>query len=526
MRIKNILLIAFVLPLFITSCDNYLDELPDNRTTVDTKLEIQKLLVSAYPGSSPAMIAELSSDNIDDQGATNPYTELLIEEAAYWQDMTVVNQSDDSKAVWESAYFAIAHANQALEAIEEIGDSEDLSAEKGEALITRAYGHFILVNVFCKHYNETTSGTDLGIPYLEEPETTLNPQYDRGTVEDVYEKINDDIEAAIPLIDDSIYDVPAYHFTTRAANAFAARFNLYYGKWDKAITYANAVLGTSPESLLRSWSDLGTVTRDITAVTNAYIEDTSNLLTQAHGSNLGIYFGAYYSGSRMSHSRKIADEQTLFAPTVFSPDGIIAAANSTELEYAAFVYTATNLDKSLHYKIPYRFEYTDVVAGIGFRRTVLVPFTTDETLLVRAEAYIMSGLNEQAIADINLWTNNFYNIPTTVTVDQVDDFYNAMAYSSIDDITQKKELNPGFDLTTGSTQENMIHYVLQCRRLLTLHEGLRWYDIKRYGIAVPRYQIQTNGNFIENSFLTANDERKAIQIPQDVISAGMTANPR
>ncbi|WP_406629940.1 RagB/SusD family nutrient uptake outer membrane protein, partial [Ornithobacterium rhinotracheale] len=47
----------------------------------------------------------------------------------------------------------------------------DLSAQKGEALIARAYSHFILVNLFGKHYNTQTSDTDLGVVYMERPET-------------------------------------------------------------------------------------------------------------------------------------------------------------------------------------------------------------------------------------------------------------------------------------------------------------------------------------------------------------------
>lgn len=48
-----------------------------------------------------------------------------------------------------------------------MGSPESLNGQKGEALLTRAYHHFMLVNVFCKHYSEQTSATDLGIPYME-----------------------------------------------------------------------------------------------------------------------------------------------------------------------------------------------------------------------------------------------------------------------------------------------------------------------------------------------------------------------
>jgi len=62
--------------------------------------------------------------------------------------------------------------------------------------------------------------------------------------------------------------------------------------------------------------------------------------------------------------------------------------------------------------------------------------------------------------------------------------------------------------------------------LLTLHEGLRWQDIKRYGMIIYRRQI-TNGKVTAvTDTLTVNDPRRAIQLPQNVIAAGMQENPR
>ncbi|MGY0426276.1 MAG: RagB/SusD family nutrient uptake outer membrane protein, partial [Polaribacter sp.] len=514
-----ILFFTLLLSLFLTSCNEFLDDLPDNRTEIDSKVKIQKLLVSAYATTSFALLTELSSDNIDDQGTTNPNTNRLFEQMSYWKDVTETD-NDDLKSLWESNYYAIAHANEALKAIEDLGSPASLSAQKGEALLTRAYAHFILVNVFSLNYNDKTSATDLGIPYLERPETKLSPKYKRGTVKEVYEKINKDIEEGLPLIRDDVYDVAAYHFNVKASYAFAARFNLYYEKWNKAKEYATVVLGGDPASLLRNWKALARLPREPFAVTNAYIDDSSNLLTQAYGSNLGVVFGGYSYGSRFNHSRKIANEQTLFAPSPWSANGIDEAS----FNFRPFVYSGNNLDKTLFYKIPYRFEVTDAVAGIGFSRTVLVPFTTDETLLVRAEANIMLGSNDLALTDINTWSNNFYADDSSVTLKEVTDFYNAMAFSSDEEITQKKKLNPKFTITPG-VQESMIDYVLQCRRILTLHEGLRWFDIKRYGIEVTRHQI-VSGESKPNGILKVNDLRRALQIPKDVITAGLTPNPR
>ena len=67
---------------------------------------------------------------------------------------------------------------------------------------------------------------DRGIPYIKEPETSVNPQYSRGTVAEVYQNIAADLEEGLPLIDDNIYSRVKYHFNKKAAYAFAARFYL------------------------------------------------------------------------------------------------------------------------------------------------------------------------------------------------------------------------------------------------------------------------------------------------------------
>ena len=92
------------------------------------------------------------------------------------------NQQDSPEFYWDSCYHAIAAANQALETISKAPNPDDYSAQKGEALVARAYAHFMLVNFFSKFYDSTTASTDPGIPYVTEPETVFIKQYDRKTV--------------------------------------------------------------------------------------------------------------------------------------------------------------------------------------------------------------------------------------------------------------------------------------------------------------------------------------------------------
>ena len=84
----------------------------------------------------------------------------------------------------------------------------------------------------------------------------------------------------------------------------------------------------------------------------------------------------------------------------------------------------------------------------------------------------------------------------------------------------------GFTLESD-TQEPMIQTILQLRRLVTMHEGLRMQDVKRYGMTIYRIRLNKS-NELEavTDTMDANDPRSAIQLPVEVLSAGMQANPR
>ena len=204
---NRILYIALSATVAFSSCDDFLDKMPDNRAEIDSESKVTSILVSAYPTITPAMMLEMSSDNAMDNGSRYTVESQEQEDAYLWNDIKVTG-NDAPKSFWDACYGAIAAANQALAAIEEMGNPANLQAQRGEALLCRAYGHFQLANVFCLAYNPETADKDMGIPYSIAPETQVKPDYTRGTMKELYEKINDDIEEGLLLINDEIFSVP------------------------------------------------------------------------------------------------------------------------------------------------------------------------------------------------------------------------------------------------------------------------------------------------------------------------------
>ena len=530
----NILYIAALTLVLgaMTGC-NFLDKNPDMRASIDTKEKVRLLLVSAYTNANAGVICEFSSDNVidnnspDDTGHANSLLALskMYDEIFAWQPVVSSGQQDSPKYIWDGCYSAIAACNQALKAIEELeAQGINMDAERGEALISRAYHHFLLATVFCQTYkDEMLSRQDSGIHYMKAPETTVKPVYYRGTVTETYKAIQEDIEAALPLVSDEYYAVPRYHFNVKAAHAFAARFYLYTRQWDKALQEANYVLTTDDAATLGMLFD-ATYAKvectDIQTEMNAWIDAKSpaNLLIYTTMSQAS--YTVFTSYGRYQFNREPRDFTTSGAGPCWSG------------RFPGFsVWTASGGEYgSLLAWFYYLFEYTDKVNGYGYIHGVTRAFTTNETLLCRAEAKAQLNDLTGAVNDLRMWAqsynvndnNKMQTLPNgdvDLTLAKIKSFYAKGGNVNLVPVLHNTDISSNWVLSED--QERVIDCVLHFRRLESIHTGLRWHDIKRYGIEITHAQ-GTN----PASTLIWNDDRRAIQLPKKVIIAGMSANPR
>ena len=510
------------LGLTLTSCDDWLDKLPDNRMELQTPSDVSSLLVSAYPSAHPAYLLEMYSDNTDE--CVNPsWSEASRFQAqAYkWEDITETGEDESPQELWNKHYIAIASANAAIDLIEGKGSPAEYSEQLGEALLCRAYAMFQLSTVFCKAYNPATASTDLGLPYPTHPEKVVGTVYTRGTMEDLYGQIDKDLQRGLPLVS-SNYSKPKFHFNTEAAKAFAARFYLYKGDFAKAITYATEVLGADPTAKARDWAAYSALNMNQQIRPEAWVsaDEKCNFLLQTVYSEWGAISGPYRLGDKYAHSYRITYDEDI------ASKGPFGAANST---FKQRVWSNTALAKLFHRKVPYEFEYTDLQAGIGYAHAEYAVFTTEQLLLERAEAYALSGELQKAVDDYNTIMKIYQNYPKKFTLKQIVDFYNGVDYYTPKKATVKKHfVKPVYTIDAeGSDQEALLQAILHLRRIMEVGEGYRMQDVKRYGMVI--YRRQTNTSFTISAVtdsLTVDDPRRAIQLPQDVITSGLEPNDR
>jgi hypothetical protein len=98
-------------------------------------------------------------------------------------------------------------------------------------------------------------------------------------------------------------------------------------------------------------------------------------------------------------------------------------------------------------------------------------------------------------------------------------FYTEKAGTKFAPVLHNQDMAPEWVITPE--QMPFVHCAIHFRRIEGLHDGLRWHDLKRYGIEIEHLQGKDPARV-----LVWNDDRRAIQLPQEVIMAGMTANPR
>ena len=557
MKYARLLLISALAGLTLTACNDFLDELPDDRIEIDKVEKVEALLASAYPADSYVRLAELASDNVDDlNGDLNGNYDRFSEQCYRWQEIT---ESDNENAamVWQGHYAAIASANHALQAIDELGGaaaSDELRALRGEALLCRAYSHFILTNLFCLNYSKAHSESDLGIPYITEPESTLHPHYERPSVAEDYRLIEKDLLEGLQLMSDVIYTNPRYHFNSKAAYTFASRFYLFYQQPEKVIEYSTKALGDNPSALMRDYDAMQSMPTDNMqprAMQYVSVNDQANFLLLPVISNDAFYFQGYSTGGRFNTNHYIGQAELFFA-TPWAPE--TQAAAEAQSIFRFYWFYSQNYDKFLLPKTPYFFEEINPNNHTGYFRTVVVALKAEEAVLNRAEAYAVLGQNDKALADINIWTNSFivdsvtyvsgghYNwdpfeyvveystekVPRDLTMESIHKWHHKYDYYTPERPLPRKHLNPEWlQLTEGSDQECLLQTILLLRRLEFLHEGMRWFDIKRYGMKIYRREINAALNMLTlTDSMEYRDPRQAIQLPFEVRGAGLQPNPR
>jgi hypothetical protein len=159
-------------------------------------------------------------------------------------------------------------------------------------------------------------------------------------------------------------------------------------------------------------------------------------------------------------------------------------------------------------KFEFLFERSSLTSNVGFNYTIFLGFRGEEVLLNRAECNIRLGNLGPALADLLLLASRRYRPDANLNVSNL----------TTQNLLQLLRNHYG----SNNDQLITFQYMLDERQREFIHEGLRWFDIKRFGMTVE-HVLQDESTIT----LEEDDNRKVIQIPQAAIDiGGLEENPR
>lgn len=259
-------MLAGVSVLGMTSCSDFLDTVPHDAlspaTTWQTEDDAQKFLVGCYDGWADANEI-LYLDCGSDFGYNN----------FQWESWKTIGNGSMSAAneVYNLYSFSmIRRCNTFLENIDKVEFTDESVKNDmiGQVRTIRAYQYF------------DKNWWYGGVPIIENYETAEEAQVARNTEEEVKQFIYDELDAAIPLLNET--PKSRGYIAKGTALAIKMRSALYYGDYERAKEAAQAIMDLKQYELDPDYANIFTVagqgSKEIIASVQ-YIENLKTLYT-------------------------------------------------------------------------------------------------------------------------------------------------------------------------------------------------------------------------------------------------------
>ena len=260
----QIILLSALLPLLLSSCNDWLDVQPRSQVE-DTELFETE---SGYKEALAGVYSSMLSSSTYGKELTYGFLDVL----AYEWDFYYASQYDDATAfnydaafptnyirgIWTNSYNGIANVNNLIAHIDDkpqLFSADNHDVIKGEALALRAFLHFDLLRCFGVSF--AVNPDQPSIPYSTALSYRVFPQL---KVSEVAQAVLNDLLAAETLlkgadpivtgrtitesIDNGYLINRQLHLNYYAVKAVEARVYMWMGKYDEALAAANEVINS------------------------------------------------------------------------------------------------------------------------------------------------------------------------------------------------------------------------------------------------------------------------------------------
>ena len=488
-KMKNIILILVGFALVLMSCEKFLE--PKSQSDYVPKDVVslsEALLRQGYPtpGDQSQFLFSLNNLFDDDMDCTrenaNNANNLARTEKykAYYswhpQMFQIAWDLGTYMTTWKATYERIMGANATLDYVGKVEGSEDeKNYLKGQAYTLRAFYYFNIVNLWGEPYNHNKSA--LGVPLMTSSAMTADyPK--RNTVNEVYSQIMNDLseaEKCFESLPSNLRFIKDGRINMPFVQLMIARVALFQEDWETAKEYSKKVMDGWDLELL----DLNSFTPTTAQPYYSFTKFTNPEAVWLYGSAIDVtrYLTdyIYLNPNSTAVVRRIfnASESLLnsFDQNDLRKDYYIIKESSTVTNYMAFG------------KVPVNSSYAVVTTDFG--RAIRV----SEAYLMYAES--CSRLNDpaSAIETLERLRRNRYKTGT------------------------------GYSVPVNSRNGTaLLEFIKEERRRELCFEGMRWFDLRRYGMPAFSRNWKENGVITATFSLKEKDPAYTLPIPDDVIN--------
>lgn len=408
-------------------CDSYIDLTPKGKITVDSVSQYYELIVNPLRSYYPSSFIMLSdnqwakeSDILGYESISHDGINFTFNENA---DRTLVGDNN----LYENMYTFIMRSNLIIDNIDKAqGSAEQKVLAKAEARVFRAWDHFLAVNTYAKAYDPATAAQDGGVCIMDHYDLEATPS--KSTVAAVYDFIISELEESAPLLREKPVNI--YHPNKAFAYALLAKVYLFHRDWEKAKTAAEASLA------------INSALADYNLINNA--GGTARYKNFAKENNPEVLSYHWMSGWGG------AEQVALYHYGIISPE-LKGLFESNDLRYKLFLRdTGTSIT-----------QWFDSGSGAAIWTpaiTNLDRFTYMTVGLRTAEVYLIA-------AEANARLNNL-----------------SVAANYVNQLRANRLSGTDTDISTPSTQKEMMDQIILERRKEMLFGFSRFFDLKRFNL--------------------------------------------
>jgi hypothetical protein len=174
----------------------------------------------------------------------------------YWMRTSIAGTSDHPYTYWYMYYCIIDNVNNILSRIDDLpGDATDRNNVKGQALALRAYSYLYLIQFYARTYKGHEQ--EKGVPIYTEPTNKNSVGKGRGTVQDVFDQINEDLDNAITAFQSASAQRHKSHIDKYVAYGLKSRVAMLMEDWTTAADASSKALEKNGLKIMSNTELLG-----------------------------------------------------------------------------------------------------------------------------------------------------------------------------------------------------------------------------------------------------------------------------